>query len=157
MKFVGVSIKGSDVNLAVLERDPGDAGFGSAIGEFSRQSFPGEANDPANLLEMTQRIRQDLRDWDARAVVLIETTKYANWTYSQAQVRVLCIASLMLATAEETIPYEVPKPTAIAAHLSSPKLENLDPSAFGFNKAPMYWTTGARDAYAAAAFAARDR
>ena len=89
--------------------------------------------------------------------MLLETTRYANWTYSHARVRVLCIASLMLAAAEETIPYEAPKPTAIAAHVSSPKLENLDPSAFGFGKAPTYWTTGARDAYAAAAFAARDR
>lgn len=157
MRYVGVSVKSSDVNLAVLEREPGDPGFGLAIGEFSRQSFPGVPGDPTNLLELTQRIRQDLRDWDARAVVLIETTKYANWTYSNAQVRVLCIASLMLATAEETIPYEAPKPTAIAAHVASPKLENLDPSAFGFDKTPMYWAAGARDAYAAAAYAARDR
>ena len=63
----------------------------------------------------------------------------------------------MFAAAEETIHYEAPKPTAIAAYLMSPKLENLEPSVFGFDKAPKYWTTGARDAYAAAAFAARDR
>lgn len=157
MKYVGVSIRGKDVNLAVLERDPGDPGFGLAIGEFSRQSFPGDPSEPGNLLELTQRIRQDLRDWQTQAVVLLETTKYANWTYSHAQARVLCIAALMLAAAEETILYEVPKPAAIGAHLSSPKLDALNPSTFGLDKSPKYWTTGARDAYAAAAFAARDR
>jgi len=157
MKYVGVSVKGSDINLAVVERHHGDPGFGTAVGEFSRQGFPGDPSDPASLLELTQRIRQDLRDWNAQAVVLLETTKYANWTYSHAQMRVLCIAGLMLAVAEETILYEAPKPTAIAAHLTSPKLENLQPSVFGFDKPPKYWTTGARDAYAAAAFAARDR
>jgi hypothetical protein len=64
---------------------------------------------------------------------------------------------LMMASAEETIPYEAPKPAAIGTHLRTPKLENLEPSVFGFDKTPKYWTTGARDAYAAAAFAARDR
>ena len=78
MNYVGVSVKGSDINLAVLERHPGAAGFGTAIGEFSRQSFPGDPGDPARLMELTQRIRQDLRDWNAQAVVLLETTKYAN-------------------------------------------------------------------------------
>jgi hypothetical protein len=157
MNYVGVSIRGNDVNLAVLERGSGDVGFGLAIGEYSRQSFPGDPGDPANLLELSQRIRQDLRDWQTGAVVLLETTKYANWTYSHAHVRVLCIAALMLAAAEESIPYEVPKPAAIAAHVLSPKLDALEWSVFGFDKPPKYWTTGARDAYAAAAFAARDR
>lgn len=158
MRYVGVFVKGSDVHLAVIEREPGDEGHGTAVAEaFSREEFPGDSADPSTLLELTQRIRQDLRDWGIHRVVLMETTKYSNWVYSQVQQRVLCIAAVMIAVAEEGIPYEVSKPSTVGVHLSSPKLENLEPGVFGFDKAPKYWTTGARDAYAAAAFAARDR
>jgi hypothetical protein len=157
MNYVGVFIKGGDLNLAAIEREPMAEGFGSAVDDgFMRESFPTDSVDPTNLQELVQRIRQDLRDWACARVVLIETTKYAQWTYSQAHLRVLCIAALMLAVAEENIAYEVSKPLTVGAHLLSPQVDRMDPSILGFENAPKYWTTGAREAYAAAAFAARD-
>ncbi|MGC0368200.1 hypothetical protein [Microbacterium sp. SLBN-111] len=124
---------------------------------FTRETYPGDVSDPAALLELTLRIRQDLRDWSVHGIVLLETTKYANWSYSQAQQRVLCVAAVMLAAAEEGIHYEVSRAAIAGAHVLSPKLENFSPDVIGLGSAPKYWTTGAREAYAAAAFAARDR
>lgn len=158
MRYVGVSVKGSGINLAVIDRELGSEGHGSALpNAFSRESFSGDSSDPSRLLELTQKLRQDLRDWSVQGVVLVETTKYSNWVYKQVQQRVLCIAAMMIATAEESVRYEVSKPATVGAHLLSPKLENLEPKTFGLQATPKYWTTGAREAYAAAAFAARDR
>lgn len=158
MRYVGVSVKGGEINLAVIDREPGSDGHGSAVPQaFSRESYPGDPSDPSRLLEFIQRIRQDFRDWKICGVVLIETTKYSNWVYTQAQQRVLCTAAVMVAAAEESIRYEVSKPAPVGVYLSSPKLENLEPSVIGFQETPKYWTTGAREAYAAAAFAARER
>ncbi len=151
-----MSVRGADVNMAVIDREAGTEGYGLAVSEaFSRQSFPGETADPDVLLEFTQRIRQDLRDWNIQGVTLVETTKYSNWVYSQAYQRVLCIAGLMIAAAEEQLAYEVVKPPAVGTYLQSPKVEAIEPIVFGFEAPPKYWTTGAREAYAAAAYCAR--
>lgn len=158
MRYVGVSIRGSEVNLAVVDRQSGEDGYGRAVPEaFTREAYPGDVSESGALLELTQRVRQDLRDWSVRGIVLLDTTKYANWSYSQAQQRVLCVAAVMMAAAEEGIHYEVSRAALVGAHVSSPKLENFSPGAIGLDSAPKYWTTGAREAYAAAAFAARDR
>lgn len=158
MAYLGVSIKGSDINLAAIDRSPGQVGNGLPLKDgFERQSYPGDTSDPTNLLELTRRIRQDMKDWSIEAIVLIDTTKYANWTYSHAQSRVLCIAAVMFAAGEESISFEIVRPSTVGGHLLSPKLEQLDHVVLGFPEAPKYWATGGREAYAAAAYAARDR
>lgn len=158
MRYAGVFVKASEIHLAVVDRDTGSEGYGSAVPDaYSRENYPGSPSDPSKLLEFIQRIRQDLRDWSIRGVVVIDTTKYSNWVYMHAQQRVLCIAAVMVATAEESIPFEICKPGIVGTHISSPKLEKLEPNVFELQGNPKYWTTGAREAYAAAAFAAREQ
>lgn len=154
MRYVGVSVRGGMVMLAAIERADGAESIGAFVeGGFRRRALPSENDPAASLFELKQSIQQDLRDWNAARVALVETTKYSQWKYSDAFARVLGISAAMYASAELNIAFELTKPSHVGKYLLAPA--GLEPSRLGFSSPPKYWTTGGIEAYSAAAFAAR--
>jgi hypothetical protein len=156
MRYVGAAVRGGMLLLAVIERDDGEDVLGRFVdGGFVRHSLPFGDDAAASLFQLKQSVQQDLRDWSASRVELVETTKYAQWKYADAFARVLGISAVMYAATEINIPFGLAKPNHVARHVVAPNPSAFESSRLGFGSPPRYWTTGGGEAYSAAAYAAR--
>lgn len=151
MISIGVSIKGSDLYLAAITRTEEDGRYASALpGSFGKLSPSVNLEDEFRLLDIKKRIGADIREWGAVMVTLLDTAKYSQWVYSQAQNRILSIGALMIACAEADVSYSVVKPLVVSRSIQCPKLDTIDPQMFGFTEKPTYWNAGLGEAFAVA-------
>lgn len=119
----------------------------------SKLSFPQNLSEAAQLVDLKDRIRQDLREWGIESILVLGTTKYANWKYADAHTRVLAISAVMYAAAEEQVTYSLAKPSAVGPLVHSPRLDSIDIALFGLGTRPTHWNAGMSQAYATAALA----
>lgn len=151
MISIGVSIKGSVLYLAAITDSEKEGHYRSALpGSFGKLTPSENLSGEVQLLDTKKRISADIREWGATTVTLLDTAKHAQWTYSNAQNRILSIGALMIACAEEAVLYNVVKPSTAGRALNSPKLDSIDPQNFGFEEKPTYWSAGLGEAFAVA-------
>jgi hypothetical protein len=152
MNVVGVHIQSGFIHLASVSLQDDDFGCPQRIaGASDRLKFSVNHEGADQLVDLKDRVRQDLRDWNIDSVSVLETSKFAQWTYAHATTRILAISAVMYASFEERTSYELSKPNAVKRHWSIPDLADLDSRMLGFDSPPAYWTTGLADAYATAA------
>lgn len=152
MNVVGVHIQSGFIHLASVSLQDGDSGYPQRIaGASDRLKFSDNHEGADQLVDLKDRVRQDLRDWNIDGVAVLKTAKFGQWTYAHATTRILAISAVMYASFEERTSYELLKPNAVKKHLSIGDLADLDSEVLGFDSPPPYWTTGLADAYATAA------
>lgn len=153
MRAAGVNVKGGHVLLAVVD-EPTDGGLGTPVPGASGRILanPG-LSDAARLMDLKNRLLQDLRAANADAVGLLATRSYGGWKYKDAYSRVVAICAVMMACQELGIAYEEIKSARVAKAVGVPAadLKSVDQRLFGFAMAPTYWTTGLAEAFSAAA------
>jgi hypothetical protein len=152
MSVAGMSIRAGELHLAVVSEPAAATAIAQAtIGGTSKLTFSDNLSGAAQLVDLKERIRQDLREWKVSSLHVLETSKHANWKYSSAVVRVLAISAAMYAAAEEDLAFSMMKPTAVAKLALSPKLDSIEPGLFGLGTRPTHWNAGLGQAYATAA------
>lgn len=152
-RFAGINISGNYVHLAGIDWDDGAQLITALPGSPNRIEIAlRDGSLPADLVDLKDRIRMDLRDWQVEGVAVVQTAKNANWVYSHAFTRAAVVSAVMIASVEGRIQFTLVKAPKIGAALQHPKLETLPPGRFGLQAGEKYWTTGLREAYAAAAY-----
>jgi len=106
----------------------------------------------AQVYDLKNRFTQTFRDWHTQGVSLLGTTKYGNWSYAAASVRLHTETAIMIAAVEAGAEFDLAKQAAVTKLLPASSFSALDPQMFGFSAAPKYWTTGGAEAYAVAAY-----
>ncbi|POH67781.1 hypothetical protein C3B60_06050 [Cryobacterium zongtaii] len=147
---MGVHIQSGFIHLACVSLQDGSGFPQRIVGASDRLKFSDNYEGADQLVDLKDRVRQDLRDWNVDAVGLLETSKYSQWTYAHATTRILAISAVMYACVEERSSYDLLKPTSVRKHFSLKDLSQLDSTDVGFESSPAYWTTGLADAYATA-------
>lgn len=152
MSVAGMSIRAGELHMAVVT-EPTQAGLiaVATAGATSKLTFSDNLSGASRLIDLKERIRQDLREWNVSSLHVLETSKHANWKYSSAVVRVLAISAAMYAAAEEDLTFSLVKPNSVAKLALSPKLDSIDPGLFGLTARPTHWNAGLGQAYATAA------
>jgi hypothetical protein len=153
MRTAGVNARAGCLYLAVVE-PTGDQSAPWRKVEVPTRLVPSAGLDEApRLVDLRNRLRQDLRSAQVSAVGSVATRKYNNWKYRDAQDRVTLLAAVMFCCVELDIPYFEVKTEDIARTVHAPahQLNKLESAKVGFSAPPLYWTTGLAEAYGAAA------
>lgn len=154
MRTAGVCIRAGQLYIAGVSAPLTEARVADAIEDAtSKLSFPQNLSEAAQLVDLKDRVRQDLREWGIGSIHVLGTTKYVNWKYADAHTRVLAISAVMYAAAEEQVGYSLAKPSAVGPLVQSPRLDNIDKALFGLEVRPSHWNAGLAQAYATAAWA----
>lgn len=153
MRIAGISVRAGDIYMAAVSAPSCDRRIADVVAEATdRLSFSENLEGAVQLLELKERVRQNLREWDVATVGVLGTNQHTNWKYSSAATRVLAISTVMFASAEEDINFSLQKPGPVAKLAVSPKLDSIDESLFGLETRPTYWNAGLGQAYTVAAF-----
>jgi hypothetical protein len=109
--------------------------------------------DEKRILDIRDRVRQDLRSICPDAVALVSTRQYAGLRYKVALSRITAHSAVMIACAEEDVPFKEEKTEDIGRLTGVPakRLSSIPYSLFGYSAQPTYWTAGLSDAFGAAA------
>lgn len=154
MRVLGVSIAGGVLYLATLSNEETPDGVLGAPASDPRRIMPsGSLSDEKRILDVRDRVRQDIRSIRPDAVALVSTRQYAGLQYRNALSRITAHSAVMIACAEEDVSFGEEKTENIGRLTGVPpkSLSSIPYSLFGFSAQPMYWTAGLSDAFGAAA------
>jgi hypothetical protein len=117
-----------------------------------RRLEPNAGQDVAHrLVDLTQRVEQDLHDLGIQYVGLVKTRKTSALTYAEAFTRIAVVCAAMSACVACNVPFEEITTTVIGRQVDvDPKhLERTPFTMFGFDTIPTYWRAGMAKAFAA--------
>lgn len=153
MRVLGLHVRGGVLNYGLLEGQSGDHESLIPIDEPRRLAVDPGLVGARQLADLADRFVQDLRSMRAEHVVLLATRRHAQWKYTDAWDRISRIAVVMLACDRHGVPFLEIKTEAVGKAVGTPaaEVERMPPSRVGLKAAPLYWTTGRAEAFAAAA------
>lgn len=153
MRVLGLHVKGGVLNYGLVEGQSGDLESLTPIDEPRRLAVDCGLAGARQLADLADRFEQDLRSMRAEHVALLATRRHAQWKYTAAWERISRIAVVMLACDRHRVPFQEVKTEAVGRAVGTPaaEVERMPLSRVGLTKAPVYWTTGRAEAFAAAA------
>jgi hypothetical protein len=122
------------------------------IAKGARRLEPNGGLDQAHrLVDLAERIEQDLRDLKVERVGLVKTRKTSGLTYTEAFSRIAIVCAAMSACVSCDVQFEEITTTVIAKQVGvdAKRLEDTPPAHFGFDRLPTYWRAGMAKAFAA--------
>lgn len=155
MRVLGVSIAAGILYLATLSSSERTGGPFGVPDSDPRRIVPSESlPDELRILDVRDRVRQDLRSIRPDAVALVATRQFAGLRYKVALGRITIHSAVMIACAEEDVPFSEVKTEDVGrlAGVPAKSLSSIPYSLFGYSAQPKYWKSGLSDAYGGAAY-----
>jgi len=153
MTIAGVNVRAGQLFMVAANIADDGRLANPVLGASSRLAMNSGLTDALALVDLKDRVKQDLRTWGVNAVGLVGTRAYSGLKYKDAYSRIVPICAVMVASAELSVDYEELKTAEIAKVVGVPaaNLKSVTLSRFGFEERPTYWTSGLAEAYGAAA------
>ncbi|RFZ47401.1 hypothetical protein MSS4_03399 [Mycobacterium marinum] len=151
MRAAGANVKSGHLFLAVV--DDGDGQVQRVLIPKHRLTPNDAMPEALRLVDMKNRIKQELEPAHLDTIGLVETRQFNSWQYRQVFPRVAIICALMYAAVELGISFEILTTEKIgkAVQRGPSKLQTFEAAEVGFEAPPTYWTSGLAEAFAAAA------
>ena len=153
MRVLGLHVKGGVLNYGLLEGQSGDHESLIPVDEPRRLAVDCGLVGARQLADLADRFEQDLRSTQAEHVALLATRRHVQWKYTDAWDRISRIAVVMIACDRYGVPFQEVKTQAVGRAVGAPaaEVERMPLSRVSLTTAPLYWTTGRAEAFAAAA------
>ena len=152
MRIAGINVEGGKLYLAAVTPSSTAKVLAAPIVSGARRLELNTGLDEARgLVDLAERIEQDLRELELQRIALVKTRKTSALTYSEAFSRISIVCSAMWACVACDVQFEEISTSVIAKQVGAEakRLEDTLPELFGFVSAPTYWRAGMAKAFAA--------